>query len=311
MVVSFYRFFRENSVKEKSQLPIKNLEGGPMVRGLYTGASGMTAQMHRMDALSNNLANVDTTGYKKDQAVHKAFPEMMMRRMNDNGLYKFPLGSFDTAPVVGKLGTGVEMNESFTIFSQGSLKESGNPFDLALEGEGFFAIDTPKGVRFTRNGSFHLGKEGMLLTKEGYPVLGEKGPISIKSNNFIVDKKGRIWQNDRFSQDPDRLVSMEENDWDETNLVDSLQLVDFRRPRYLQKQGSSFWKSTVDSGEARRMSFEDRPGVQQGFLEGANVNPVTEMVQMIEVNRAYEANQKVIQAEDGLMNKLINDAVKA
>ena len=118
-----------------------------MLRGIYTGASGMVAQMHRMDVLSNNLANVDVTGYKRDTSISKAFPEMLIRRINDNGVYKFPFGSVEVAPVVGKLGTGVEYNELFTVFEQGALKETSNPFDLALDGDGFFAVETPNGER--------------------------------------------------------------------------------------------------------------------------------------------------------------------
>jgi flagellar basal-body rod protein FlgG len=121
-----------------------------MLRGIYTGASGMIAQMHRMDALSNNLANVDLTGYKQDVPIGKAFPELLIRRMNEH-IYRIPPGSVDATPVVGKLGTGVEINEVFTVFSQGSLKETGNAFDLALEGRGFFTILTHEGERYTRN----------------------------------------------------------------------------------------------------------------------------------------------------------------
>ncbi len=172
-----------------------------MIRGMYTSASGMMAQQWRMDAVSNNLANVDTTGYKEDQAVHKAFPQLLLRRMNTN-IVSLPisgenpvLGSMDKAPVIGKLGTGVEVNEIFTVFTQGAFQESGNPFDLALEGEGFFVVETPYGERLTRNGSFHIGPEGLLVTKEGYPVLGEDGPIQLKLNNFIVNQDGVIFYN--------------------------------------------------------------------------------------------------------------------
>lgn len=282
-----------------------------MIRGLYTGASGMVAQMHKMDVISNNLANVDTSAYKRDQSAHKAFPQLLMRRTSDNGEYKTSAGSFDVAPVVGMLGTGVEHNETFTVFEQGSFKETGNPFDLALDGQGFFTIQTPRGIRYTRNGSFQLGKEGMLLSKEGYPVLGENGPIHLKENNFVVDAQGRIWHNADLAEDPNRLVSMTENDWGNTQLVDSLKIVDFRRIRHLKKQGSSFWVETEHSGPAKTMELNDRPKVNQRFLEAANVNPVTEMVQMIEVNRAYEANQKTIQTQDSLLGKLINEVIKA
>jgi flagellar basal-body rod protein FlgF len=270
----------------------------------------MVAQMHRMDVLANNLANVDLTGYKRDTAVHKAFPEMLIRRMNDDHVYKFPFGSVDVAPVAGRLGTGVETNEVYTVFEQGALQETGNDFDLALDGEGFFAVMTPRGERFTRNGSFVLGKEGLLVTKQGYPVLGENGPIRLKKNNFVVDKQGRIFQNAALAGDPDRLVSMQENEWEAVDLVDTLRVVDFKRVRYLEKQGGSLWRVSDESGEAAPIPEPERPTVHQGFLEAANVNPVTSMVEMIEVNRAYEANQRLIQTEDNLLGRLINETTK-
>ncbi|MDA3955312.1 flagellar hook-basal body protein [Oceanispirochaeta sp.] len=283
-----------------------------MIRGLYTAASGMQAQQHRLNALSNNLANVDLTGYKRDTSVHKAFPEMLIRRFNDDGVHQFPMGSVDTAPIVGKLGTGVEYNESFTVFEQGALKETSNPFDVAMDGDGFFTIQTNDGERFTRNGSFILGKEGFLLTKEGYPVLGEEGPIQIKLNNFTIDAKGRIFQNGELSDNPQRLVSMEENDWADSEMLDTLKVVRFEGNgnRFLKKQGSSLWNNNLESGEAFVTTLDERPKVLQGFLEASNVNPVSEMVNMIEVNRAYEANQKVISSQDSLLNKLINGAAK-
>lgn len=281
-----------------------------MLRGIYTGASGMVAQMHRMDALANNLANVDVTGYKRDTTVQKAFPELLIRRLSDDGLYKFPFGSAETGPVVGRLGTGVEFNELYTVFEQGALKETESPFDLALDGEGFFSIDTEAGERYTRNGGFVLGREGFLTTKDGNPVLGENGYIRIKENNFSIDSEGRVWQNSTFSEDPERLVSAEENEWDSLELVDTLKIVDFRRTRYLKKQGDSMWAATPESGRASGLVTGERPKVYQGFLESSNVNPVTEMVNMIEVNRAYEANQKVIQSHDTLTDRLLNQAVR-
>lgn len=287
-----------------------------MIRGLYTGASGMVAQQHRLDQISNNLANVDTNGYKRDMSLHKAFPELLIRRFNDDGVMRFPprgehLGSVDTAPVVGKLGTGVEQNEAFTVFSQGSLQETQNPFDLALEGDGFMAVDTPSGERYTRNGSFHLGPESLLVTKQGYPVLGEDGePLQIRKNNFYIDKEGTIYASDSFPDDPRRLISMDENQWDNVEEVGRLKLVDVREPRYLRKQGDSMWNTTRNSGEAQIATGTDRPVVQQGFLEKANVNPVTEMVRMIEVNRAYEANQKAMQTQDESTGRLLNQALR-
>lgn len=279
-----------------------------MERGLYISATGMTAQQWRMDAVSNNLANVDLNGYKRDEAVHKAFPEMLMRRFADDGVYKMPFGSMDTAPIVGKIGMGVEQNEYFTVYSQGALKETASPFDLALENKGFFSLQTPQGERYTRNGAFVLGKEGYIETKDGFPVLGEKGPIQVKANNFTVDAYGRVWVNEEFQNDPNRLVAQDENTWRRTVLLDTLKIVNVEQPRYLAKQGNSQYAVTEDSGPAEVIPADQRPAVRQGFVEGSNVNPVTEMVQMIEINRAYENNSKMIQTHDALMGKLINEA---
>ncbi len=282
----------------------------PVIRGLYTGASGMSAQQVRLDAISNNLANVDTEGYKRDVAVHKAFAELLLRRVNDDGLTLNPFGSGDMAPVVGKIGTGVENNEVFTEYEQGALKETSNDFDLAMDGTGFFAIKTPSGERYSRSGAFVLGKEGFLETKEGYPVLGENGPIQVKANNFKVDKDGNVYVNKDFQDDPFRLVSREENDWKNLVKLDTLKIVDFPKDRFLAKQGANLWRSTEESGDAAVLARGSRPKVVQGFVEASNVNPVLEMVRMIEVNRAYEANQKSIQSEDAMLGKLINETAK-
>lgn len=279
-----------------------------MIRGLYTGASGMNAQQIKLDAISNNLANVDTNGYKRDISVHKAFAQLLLRRFDDDGVALNPFGSGDSAPVVGKLGTGVETNELFTEFEQGAFKQTENDFDLALEGEGFFCIETPDGERYTRNGNFVLGKEGFIETKDGFRLLGENGPLRVKENNFHIDKDGNVFINPAFQDDPFRLVSRSENSWDREEKLDRLRIVDFPKTRFLAKQGNSLYRTTEYSGEAGIMAKGERPKIQQGFVEAANVNPVTEMVNMIEVNRAYEANQKTIQAEDSMLGRLFEVA---
>ena len=281
-----------------------------MVRGLYTGASGMNAQQQRLDTIANNLANVDLNGYKRDTTITKAFPELLMRRMNDDGVYVFPIGSVDTMPIVGRLGTGVEVNEVYTDFQQGAMKQTENDFDLALEGQGFLTVQTAQGERLTRNGAFLIDSDGYLVTKDGDKVLGEQGPIKLKQNNFMIHEDGTIWQNAALAADDRRLVSSQENQWEATELVDRLKIVDVKRKRYLEKQGNSYWKTTDESGEATVLDGSARPKVRQGFLEGSNVNPVTQMVEMIEVNRAYDANQRTIQTEDSLIGKLWNEVVK-
>lgn len=262
-----------------------------MVRGWYIGASGMNAQQNRLDAISNNLANVDTTGYKKDIPVSKAFSELLVRRTRADGVYAFSDGSGDIAPIVGKLGLGVETNELYTDFEQGSFKSTEANTDMALNGEGFFAVQTPMGERYTRNGNFLLGKEGILTTKEGYPLLGENGPVRLDNDKFKVNDDGMIY-------------TAEDN-----QLVDRIKIVRFDNERYLQKVGSSLYKDTDITGAAYIAEGNERPSVLQTYTETSNVNIVNEMVSMIEVNRAYEANQKSIQSEDSMMDTLWSKVV--
>ena len=257
-----------------------------MIRGWYIGASGMNAQQNRLDAIANNLANVDTTGFKRDIPVSKAFSDLIIRRVDADGVYKTSNGSYDVAPIVGSLGLGVETNELYTDFDQGSFKSTETSTDMALGGEGFFVVQTPDGERFTRNGNFLLGKEGILLTKDGYPVMGENGPIAVESDKFFVNQDGMII---------DR-----ENDV----YIDRLKIVRFENERYLKKQGESLWDTNLIAGSPYVAEGDERPRVLQGFTETSNVNVVNEMVQMIEVNRAYEANQKSIQTEDDMMETL-------
>ncbi len=278
-----------------------------MLRGIYTSAAGMNVMQSKLDIISNNLANVDLNGYKRDIAIMKAFPDIQVRRQMDDGLVVFPLGSYDKMPFVGKLGTGVELNESYTVFTQGNLKETDNDFDLALEGNGFLTIETDKGERYTRNGAFTIDKEGYLVTKDGLKVLSETGYIQIKKNNFIVDKEGNIYQNSEFAGDPERLVQMEENEWRDIELIGRLKIVRFPHERELRREGNSMYYEDEFTGEPYIAEGNERPKVLEGFLEGANVDPVTEMVHMIEVQRCYEANQKSILSHDQLLGRVINE----
>ncbi|MBN2040998.1 MAG: flagellar basal-body rod protein FlgF [Spirochaetes bacterium] len=275
-----------------------------MIRGIYTGASGMIAQQARIDTISNNLANVDKTAYKKDITVFKAFPDMVLRRINDDGVGIVPAGSYDTMPFVGKLGTGVEVNEVYTEFEQGSLQSTENPFDLALEGKGFFSVATERGERYTRDGGFTINKEGILVTKNGNPVLGENGQIKVQANNFMINEKGEILVNSALSLDPRNVVGMTQNNWEEPVVIDKLKIVDFENIREIKKEGDSLYRETELSGPAISTA---EPKVIQGFLEKSNVNAVREMVDMIEVQRSYEANQKTILTHSDTLGRLINE----
>ncbi len=278
-----------------------------MVRGLYTGASGMIAQEARLDAIANNLANVDKTAYKKDLTLFKAFPDMIIRRLNDDGLGITPAGSYDTMPFAGKLGTGVEVNEVYTIHEQGSLMRTENPFDVALDGKGFFAVMTERGERYTRNGAFTLNKDGILVTHNGLPVLGENGIIKVQKNNFMINERGEILVNAALSLEPTDLVGMTQNNWEQPVVIDKLKIVDFENIRELKKEGESLYRETEYSGPA--LPAEEYK-VVQGFLEKSNVSAVREMVDMIEVQRSYEANQKAMLTHDQELGRLINEVAR-
>lgn len=279
-----------------------------MVRGVYTGASGMIAEQTRLDVVANNLANVDKTAFKRDTATFKAFPQMLASRTDDDGVVIFPLGSTDIMPYIGQLGTGVEVNEVFTEWEQGSLRETNNPLDIALSGKGFFAVETPYGERYTRNGSFLIDKDFYLVTKDGYKVKGENGYIQIKANNFDIDEQGQITVNKQYQDNPNRLVQMNENEWREPEVIDTLKIVRFENERFLKKEGESLYIDTLESGKAYVAELGiDRPTVISRFLEMSNVNPVNEMVRMIEVQRAYELNSKTIMTADALVGKAVNE----
>jgi flagellar basal-body rod protein FlgG len=278
-----------------------------MLRGIYNSASGMLAQQSKLDSISNNLANVDKTGYKKDLTIFKAFPDMIIRRTNESGLGITPAGSYDTMPLVGKLGTGVEVNEVYTLFDQGALKPTGNDLDLALEGKGFFTLQTERGERYTRNGSFTINEEGVLMTHTGKPVMGENGIIKIQHNNFMINKRGEIIVNTAKDLDPRNPINMYNNEWEDAVVIDRLKLVDFENVREIKKEGDSMYRETPESGPPLP---PENLQVKQGFLEKSNVNIVREMVDMIEVQRSYEANQKSIRTHDDTLGRLINEVAR-
>lgn len=266
--------------------------------GMFTGAAGMLTQWQSLDIISNNLANVNTTGFKKDEVITKSFPELMMSRFNDN-VVKIPIGSYDIAPVVGRMGTGSEVNEIFTRFEMKDgeniipFRKTENKFDMALSGEGFFTVLTDQGEMYTRNGSFTVNQEGILVDMNGFPVSGENGPIIVGQADFKVDENGTVAIKDELA-----------TEW---QVVDTLKLTDFYDKRGLVKKGKNYYGATDEAGEMKK---PESIKVLQGFLEGSNVNPVLEMTKMIEVQRTYEACQKAVQTGDQILGRAVNDIVR-
>lgn len=246
-----------------------------MIRGLYTAASGMLSESLRTDTIANNLANVDTTGYKKDVAVSKDFRSMLLERVNDG----------ENSPVIGSIGVGALIDEIRNIHSEGPTVHTGNTLDFAITGKGYFTVQTPNGVRYTRNGSFTKNAAGDLVTSDGYPVLGQNGPIRLNGTSVNVSTDGQIQVDDVA--------------------LDSFRLVDFADTKELTKEGSSLFNATQ---AARNVPADG--AVQQGYLEKSNVNVVMEMVNLINGYRTYETNAKAVQAEDELLDKAVNEVAK-
>lgn len=255
-----------------------------LLRGLYTAATGMLVNMHRMDTVANNLANVSTAGYRLDRTVQRAFPQYLIEREE-------PLVSGERGKLrafIGRLGTGVTVDGSYTDFTVGPLRPTGNPLDVALlEPEGMFTVQTEQGRRYTRNGSFRVNSAGQLVTGKGDPVLGSKGPIHIDGTRVVIDSKGRVLVDDVF--------------------VDKLLITAFTQPQYLRKEAGQYFVAPPEAG-AQEMTDVT---VSQGQLEMSNVNTVMEMVKMINIQRAYEANQRMARAQDDTLGKLVNELGKA
>ena len=255
-----------------------------MVKGLYTAYTGMINEQNRMDILTNNLANASTVGFKKEGATSQAFDEVLALKIKD---------TTDASIVrpLGDISMGVKIGESYTDYSQGSLRETGNTYDIAISGTGFFTVEFRNkagetSTKYTRDGGFTLNKEGYLVTKDGDYVLGTNGRIKVDPlQNAVIDKMGRIYQDDR--------------------LVATLKITDFEDYNYLEHYGENYYQ-TVDGAKEKNGEFQ----TISGYLEMSNMSVVQEMVNMISVSRAYETNQKIVQAYDGTLEIAANQLGK-
>lgn len=256
-----------------------------MVRGLYTAYTGMLQQQKKMDVITNNLANAATTGYKKEGVTAVAFDRELAIKVKDGS------NAYIDQPI-GRMSLGVKIGETYTDYSQGSYKYTGNTYDLALSGEGFFTISFmnkagEESVKYTRDGNFTIDIDGALRTQDGDYVLGESGQIYIPvdASEVSINKLGEIYADGEY--------------------VDTLRITDFEDYNYLKKYGENMYDA-VDGAVEKESSAT----VDQGYLEASNVNVVTEMVNMISLSRTYEANQKIIQSVDDELERSANQVGK-
>lgn len=263
-----------------------------MIRGLYTAASGMVAEQFNQDAISNNLANVSTTGFKKDEAVFKAFPTQLLKRIHDrldaSAGSGQALGLVQSPQQLGALGQGTLIDATVTNFSDGSVTRTDRPLDLALQGNGLFTVERGDGsIAYTRAGNFTLNAEKQLVTMNGDKVMATGGqPLVLDGKEIVISEAGQVVLDGRE--------------------VGKLEFAAYD-PTHMQKLGESLYTRQPDALEGVGEEPVAEARIQQGFLEQANVQVVSEMVRMISVMRSYEANQKTIQMQDQSLNKLIND----
>ncbi len=232
-----------------------------MDRGIYVALSGAVLHEKRLEVLTDNLANVNTAGFKKQKPVFE-----------------------DAMPSPYGPRTYSVMKEVVTDMSQGTTERTGRPLDLALMGDGFFTVNTPNGARYTRDGSFTVGVDGALLTREGHPVLGEKGVIKLASSDVSIDATGVI-------RGPGGVE------------MDRLKLAAFRNQASLVREGGYF----VPPANAGEMPVDKGTQVQQGYVEVSNVNAIRAMTTMIEALRSYETHAKMIQSIDDMTKKAIEE----
>ncbi len=248
-----------------------------MIRGIYTAAMGMLAEESRVNTISNNLANVDTAGFKKDSLAFSTYlKKEIFRNEAENHLGK--------RTPVGKMESGVVLDESRPYFEQGTVEMTGSAYDFAITGDGFFTVETADGrTYYTRNGQWHRDSEDFLVDSVGNYILNDAGERISVEGEFLVDQDGSIFENGV--------------------LTGRIDLVNFANPEGLRKVGNNYFAQTDFSGEAQQ-SFTAT--IVQGGYERANVNAVKEMVNLINAHRHFEIAQRVITTEDQLLDAAVN-----
>lgn len=257
------------------------------MRALHTAATGLQAQQLNIDVISNNIANVTTTGFKRDRAE---FQDLLYESQQRVGTNSSDAGTI--VPTGIQVGLGVSAGSVYRIQEQGSLIQTTSPLDLAIRGKGFFSVELPSGeLAYTRAGSFQLNADGQIVTAEGY-VVSPGITIPQDAIDITVNQSGEVQVTVPNQTQP--------------QLVGQLELVGFVNEAGLEAQGDNLLKETEASGTPIvGIAGEEGLGtILQGYLEGSNVNPVTELTTLITAQRAYELNSKIIQVSDEILQTL-------
>ncbi len=264
-------------------------------KGIFTALSGAMVQSQRLDTIANNIANVNTTSFKKDEQTFREYLTSYEKPPDVIQVPRVPASIESFYDMQGGDRALAESAGTYTDFSQGVIKPTGNPLDLALEGDGFFEVLTPQGVRLTRNGAFNVSNEGILVNREGHPVLREgmgQDPqlrtIQVNSRNLTLSLAGELYEGGES--------------------LGRLSLVTVPNHEALQKVGNSNYM--LRENFQAQLIPANQAQVQQGFLEGSNVNIIKEMTDMIGASRAFESTQQTMKAFDQMDAKLVNELAK-
>lgn len=255
-------------------------------KGIYTALSGAMAQSQKMDTIANNLANVGTTGFKKDQQVFQEYLTAYEKAPDANTVPRVTASIESFYDLAGGDKSFVDTAGTYTDFSQGPIKQTGGQLDIALEGNGYLEVQTPLGIRMTRNGGLTVNNQGTLVTKEGHPVLLEGGgQLNLNGTGSInIGEDGSVFQNNQN--------------------LGKLAIVSVEPAQALRKGGGSLYglKENMNPVVNRNPNVK----VHQGALEGSNVNVVKEMTDMIATTRTFESTEKAMKAFDEMDEKLVN-----
>jgi flagellar basal-body rod protein FlgG len=259
-----------------------------MLRALYTAATGMQAQQINIDTIANNIANVNTTGFKQGRAE---FQDLLYQNVRPAGTAS---SSTTEYPVGLQLGLGTRPVATDRIYRQGDFRQTDNPLDLVIEGKGFFQVRTPSGeLAYTRDGSFHLSQTGAVVTADGNP-LEPQITIPADAQEIVIGGDGTV-----SVTQPGQAAAQQ---------VGTIQIANFQNPSGLNGIGRNLFLPTASSGTATAGApGENGLGrLNQGFLEQSNVNVVEEMVNMIVAQRAYEVNSKAVRVADDMLSQINN-----
>lgn len=276
------------------------------MREIWVPISGAIAQQRNVEQIANNVANANTPGFKKDKVVFKEYLAALEKGAEDVDLPQRDWKPEDFYRSNGAEDSFVKVDGTYTMHEQGQLTPTGNSFDFALNGQGFFEVLTPQGVRYTRKGNFTINAEGKLVTDQGFSILSKGAPPVINPDGSMQltsppESRQITVGNNKLA------ISLDGEVFAGNNKIGDLAVVEFNDLHQLKKEGNSLFVNT----DAKNYKIgNNKTSVHQGFVEQSNVNAVSEMSQLINANRNFESIQRVIKTYDQISSKAVNEIPK-